>query len=110
MINSNQSVYLRGMGFMYIRFCQPPSDLWAWLEPYLDDEDTVDQRSGGGDELSFGQSCFHRVTRFVAPEMLTKLGWYGTLFLRIPVPIQKDIDEKFCERNRLALESQGYEE
>ncbi|GMR35128.1 hypothetical protein PMAYCL1PPCAC_22528 [Pristionchus mayeri] len=101
MINSNQSVYLRGMGFMYIRFCQPPSDLWAWLEPYLDDEDTVDQRSGGGDELSFGQ---------IAPEMLTKLDWYGTLFLRIPVPIQKDIDEKFCERNRLALESQGYEE
>ncbi|GMT02431.1 hypothetical protein PENTCL1PPCAC_24605, partial [Pristionchus entomophagus] len=26
MINSNQSAYLRGMGFMFIRFCQPPSD------------------------------------------------------------------------------------
>lgn len=20
---------------MYIRFCQPPQDLWAWMEPYL---------------------------------------------------------------------------
>ncbi|KAF8381113.1 hypothetical protein PRIPAC_70255, partial [Pristionchus pacificus] len=101
MINSNQSAYLRGMGFMYIRFCQPPSDLWNWLEPYLDDEDTVDPRSGGGDELTFGQ---------IARMMLTKLDWYGTLFPRIPVPIQKDIDEKFRERNRQLLEQQGYEE
>ncbi|GMT32543.1 hypothetical protein PFISCL1PPCAC_23840 [Pristionchus fissidentatus] len=101
MLNSNQSAYLRGLGFMYIRFCQPPSDLWAWLEPYLDDEDSVDPRSGGGDELTFGQIC---------RMMLTKLDWYGTLFPRIPVPIQKDIDEKFRERNRLMLEEQqGYE-
>lgn len=35
MINSRQSVYLRGLGFMYIRYTQPPSDLWAWMEPYL---------------------------------------------------------------------------
>lgn len=35
MINSRQSVYLRGLGFMYIRYTQPPAYLWAWMEPYL---------------------------------------------------------------------------
>lgn len=35
MINNSDSPYIRGIGFMYIRFCQPPQDLWAWMEPYL---------------------------------------------------------------------------
>lgn len=35
MINSTQSVFIRGVGFLYIRFCQPPTDLLAWMEPYI---------------------------------------------------------------------------
>uniref|UniRef100_A0A1I8ATJ6 Pre-mRNA-splicing factor 38 n=1 Tax=Steinernema glaseri TaxID=37863 RepID=A0A1I8ATJ6_9BILA len=89
MINSTQSVYLRGLGFMYIRFTQPPPDLWAWMEPYFDDDEEIDPRSGGGDKMTIGQML--RTT-------LTKLDWYGTLFPRIPVPIQKEIEQKFRER------------
>ena len=91
-INSRQSVYLRGLGFMYIRYTQPPPDLWAWLEPYLDDEEEIDPRSGGGDKMTIAQ---------VVKQMLTKLDWYSTLFPRIPIPIQKDIDNKIQERARL---------
>ncbi|VDK46088.1 unnamed protein product [Anisakis simplex] len=89
MINNRDSPYIRGIGFMYIRFCQPPTDLWTWMEPYLDDEEQIDPRSGGGDVMSMAQ---------VVKMMLTKLDWYGTLFPRIPVPIQKDIELKFRER------------
>ncbi|CAB3398216.1 unnamed protein product [Caenorhabditis bovis] len=95
MLNSRQSVYIRGLGFMYIRFCQPPTDLWYWFEPYLDDEREIDPRSGGGDCMTFGQ---------MVRSMLNKLDWYGTLFPRIPVPIQKEIDEKFAERKRQLIE------
>lgn len=35
-----------------------------------------------------------------------KLDFYGTLFPRIPVPIQKDMESKFCERAKLY----GYED
>ncbi|KHJ90220.1 PRP38 family protein, partial [Oesophagostomum dentatum] len=94
MINSRVSPYIRGLGFMYIRYTQPPADLWEWFEPYLDDEEEIDPRSGGGDIMTFGQ---------VVRIMLTKLDWYGTLFPRIPVPIQKEIDEKFAERKRAML-------
>nr|VZI29465.1 unnamed protein product [Spirometra erinaceieuropaei] len=31
------SPYIRGLGFMYIRYCLPPEDLWIWYAPYLDD-------------------------------------------------------------------------
>lgn len=57
MLDHVDSPYIRGLGFMYIRlvvshtrvvylqslhytctrYCQPPSDLWDWFEPYLDD-------------------------------------------------------------------------
>uniref|UniRef100_A0A8R1HQS8 Pre-mRNA-splicing factor 38 n=2 Tax=Caenorhabditis japonica TaxID=281687 RepID=A0A8R1HQS8_CAEJA len=94
MLNSRQSVYIRGIGFMYIRYTQPPSDLWYWLEPYLDDESEIDPRSGGGDCMTFGM---------MVRTMINKLDWYGTLFPRIPVPIQKEIDEKFAERKKQQL-------
>ncbi|VDM52501.1 unnamed protein product [Angiostrongylus costaricensis] len=63
-----------------------------------DDEEEIDPRSGGGDVMTFGQ---------VVRIMLTKLDWYGTLFPRIPVPIQKEIDEKFAERKRAILFGEG---
>ncbi len=62
-----------------LRYCQPPADLWDWLEPYLDDDDEVDPKAGGGDRMAVGQ---------MVKLFLTKLDWYGTLFPRIPVPIQ----------------------
>jgi pre-mRNA-splicing factor 38B len=91
MVNSTQSVYLRGMGFIYIRYTQPPADIWAWLSPYLDDEEEIDPRSGGGDLMTIGQLC---------RTFFQKLDWYGTLFPRIPVPIQKDIDQKLRDHGR----------
>ncbi|KAI6244182.1 Ubiquitin carboxyl-terminal hydrolase [Aphelenchoides fujianensis] len=91
MINNEQSVYVRGIGFLYIRFTQPPADLWKWFEPYLDDQEEIDPRSGGGEKMTVGQ---------LLRQMLTKLDWYGTLFPRIPVPIQKEIAQKLKDRTR----------
>uniref|UniRef100_A0A914Z4S6 Pre-mRNA-splicing factor 38 n=1 Tax=Panagrolaimus superbus TaxID=310955 RepID=A0A914Z4S6_9BILA len=91
MVNSTQSVYLRGMGFIYARYTQPPADLWSWLSPYLDDDEEIDPRSGGGDMMTIGQ--FSRT-------LFQKLDWYGTLFPRIPIPIQKDIDQKLRDYGR----------
>ncbi|CAB4042318.1 pre-mRNA-splicing factor 38B-like, partial [Paramuricea clavata] len=39
LINHTDSPYIRGLGFMYIRFSQPPADLWDWYEPFLEDEE-----------------------------------------------------------------------
>jgi pre-mRNA-splicing factor 38B len=39
LMNHADSPYIRGLGFMYVRFTQPPSDLLEWFEDYLDDEE-----------------------------------------------------------------------
>lgn len=33
---------------MYIRYTQPPADLYDWYEDYLQDEEEIDVKAGGG--------------------------------------------------------------
>uniref|UniRef100_T1JA16 Pre-mRNA-splicing factor 38 n=1 Tax=Strigamia maritima TaxID=126957 RepID=T1JA16_STRMM len=85
LITHCDSAYIRALGFMYIRYTQPPQDLWDWFESYLDDDEELDVKAGGGCMMSIGEMLRH---------YLTKLEWYSTLFPRIPVPIQKEIEKK----------------
>ncbi|KAF1743223.1 hypothetical protein MXB_3539 [Myxobolus squamalis] len=39
LFNHCDSPYIRGIGFMFARFCLPPENLWKLFEPYLDDEE-----------------------------------------------------------------------
>uniref|UniRef100_A0A0N4Z164 FERM domain-containing protein n=1 Tax=Parastrongyloides trichosuri TaxID=131310 RepID=A0A0N4Z164_PARTI len=84
-INNEQNTYLRVMGFLYIRYCQPPKDLYDWYEPYLNDKAFVTIKSKNGHDVTIGEILKH---------LLTNLDWYGTLLPRIPVPIQNIIDKK----------------
>lgn len=33
---------------MYLRYTQPPGDLYDWYEDYLQDEEEIDVKAGGG--------------------------------------------------------------
>lgn len=90
LITHCDSPFIRALGFMYVRYTQPPGDLWDWFEPYLDDEEELDVKAGGGQVMTIGEMLRH---------YLTKLEWFSTLFPRIPLPIQKDIDTKLSTRN-----------
>lgn len=76
------SPYIRGLGFMYVRYTQNPADLFNWYCDFLDDEEEIDVKAGGGMVMRIGQMLRH---------WLVRLDWFDTLFPRIPVPIQKDI-------------------
>ncbi|XP_064649181.1 pre-mRNA-splicing factor 38B-like [Lineus longissimus] len=91
LINHKDSAYIRGLGFLYIRYTQPPADLWEWYAPYLDDEEEVDVKAGGGCVLPIGE---------IARQFMVKLEWWSTLFPRIPVPIQKSIENHMRQRNQ----------
>ncbi|KAL0896132.1 hypothetical protein ABMA27_012087 [Loxostege sticticalis] len=91
LLQHTDSPYIRALGFMYIRYTQPPADLFDWYAEYLDDEEEVDPRAGGGGSTTIGA---------LVRQMLIKLDWFSTLFPRIPVPIQKQIEFKLAEHNR----------
>lgn len=89
LINHTDSPYLRGLGFMYIRYTQPPADLWNWYEDYLEDEEELDVKAGGGQIMTIGN---------MLRSFLTKLEWHGTLFPRIPVPIQQKLEKQMSAK------------
>lgn len=91
LLQHTDSPYIRALGFMYIRYTQPPADLFDWYVDYFEDEEEVDPRAGGGASTTIGA---------LVRQMLVKLDWFSTLFPRIPVPIQKQIEQKLAEHNR----------
>ncbi|XP_065093105.1 pre-mRNA-splicing factor 38B-like isoform X2 [Ochlerotatus camptorhynchus] len=48
LLTHGDSPYIRALGFMYLRFTQPPGDLYDWYESYLLDEEEIDVKAGGG--------------------------------------------------------------
>ena len=55
----------------------------------------IDVRAGGGQTSTIGVIVRH---------MVSKLDWHATLFPRIPVPVQKDMEK------RLAAHDQDYKD
>lgn len=98
LIKHKDSPYIRALGLMYLRYTQPPESLWDWLSPYLDDTEEFDAKAGGGQKMTIGQMCRH---------LLVKLEWFSTLFPRIPVPIQKEIETKLREHDQGSWSKNG---
>jgi len=82
MINHTDSPYIRGIGFLYLRFSIPPDQLLEFFEPYFYDEEEVDPKAGGGDPMTIGQ---------MVQNMLEDNIWYGTMFPRIPAKHLQEI-------------------
>jgi len=87
--NYYEHPYIRGLGFLFIRYCIDPKLYWYWFETYLEDEEEIDPKAGGGAPMTIGM--------FVR-SLILRLDWYGTLFPRIPVPVHKDLEKKLTER------------
>ncbi|CAH0558928.1 unnamed protein product [Brassicogethes aeneus] len=84
LITHCDSPYIRGLGFMYIRYTIPPPQLLEWYEPYLEDEEELDVKAGGGQVMTIGS---------MLRQWLVKLEWFSTLFPRIPVHVQQKIQK-----------------
>lgn len=97
LINHCDSPYIRGLGFMFLRYTLPPGSLWDWFEPYMDDEEEIDVKAGGGKSMTIGEMC--RL-------MLTRLEWFDTRFPRIAVNIEKQIR---CQLEERAASNRHYQ-
>jgi len=98
LINHCDSPYIRGLGFMFLRYTLPPGSLWDWFEPYMDDEEEIDVKAGGGKTMTIGEMC--RL-------MLTRLEWFDTRFPRIAVNVEKHIRCQLEERAASQRHYQG---
>ena len=98
MLDYKNNVFVRAIGFLYLRYVVPPTDLWKWYEPYLEDEEEIQPSSDKTINMNIGEYCI---------KLLTEMSYYGTTLPRIPVLTERKIrvlllllDQKKKRRNK----------
>jgi len=87
MLNHADTPYIRGIGFLYLRFSIPPEQLFSWFCDYFNDEEEIYLRQKTG-PTSMG--AFVKL-------LLTEQRFCDIIIPRIPVPIQRDIDKNLSK-------------
>lgn len=82
MLNTRDNPIVRAIGFLYLRYCTPPKDLWGWFEEYLEDEEEIYPSCDKNVKMTIGEYCI---------KLLTDMSYFGTTLNRIPIPIERKI-------------------
>ncbi|KAF9998146.1 hypothetical protein BGZ79_008177 [Entomortierella chlamydospora] len=86
LIDHPHSVYLRGIGFLYLRYVCKPDQLWDWLGAYLEDDQEIILQSGVKPVYStIGKMCY---------TLLHDQKFLGQILPRIPVLVMRDLEAK----------------
>ncbi|KAF9191129.1 PRP38 pre-mRNA processing factor 38 domain-containing protein B [Haplosporangium sp. Z 767] len=86
LIDHPHSVYLRGIGFLYLRYVCKPDQLWDWLGPYLEDDQDIVLQGGVKPVYStIGKMCYM---------LLNDQKFLGQILPRIPVMVMRDLEKK----------------
>jgi len=99
LINHPDSPYIRGIGFLYLRYVCNPKELWSWFEFYIDDEEEIHLSGSKFKPTTIGKFC---------KNILLEQRYFDTLFPRIPVPVMRELRqqiEKHEEEVRQQMES-----
>lgn len=106
-LHAKDNVYIRAIGFLYLRYSCPPSDLYKWFEEFLEDETEICPSSDKDIKMTIGEYCI---------KLLTDMQYYGTTLPRIPVLIERKIkvqlllleEKQRRRRNNLKFEEKGF--
>lgn len=82
LLDTDDSPYVRCMGLLFLRYCCPPKDLWAYFEPFLENEEEFAPSPDEDLKMTMGEFCI---------KLLTDMQYFGTTLPRIPVPIERKI-------------------
>lgn len=92
------SPYIRGIGFLYLRYAGPPDQIWRWIEPYLyDDEELVVEAAG----KRGGRDSTKTVGEFVR-NLFNSRDFHGTPLPRFPIQMEREIQVKLLQAEKVA--------
>ena len=117
------SPYIRAIGFLYVRYAGPPSQVWNWIQPYLYDEQELQVEANPHTKAATTTTTtttangspykpIATVGDFVRHVFQTR-DYYGTPLPRFPGPVERDLQvhllqaEKVVERAARHL-AKGY--
>jgi pre-mRNA-splicing factor 38B len=91
MLSNYDSVYVRALALMYLRLCGDFKDLYSWFEPQFEDDEEFATSRGNKGMMKLG---------VFAKKLLTEQKHFTVLLPRIPVLVQKSINESIKEWNK----------
>jgi len=96
------SPYIRGLGFLYLRYAGEPTTIWGWIEPYLYDDEqiTVTATSNKNKGRQGHQPKIKTIGDFVRRLFSSERDYYGTMLPRLPIQVERDLQVKllFAEK------------
>ena len=102
MLDHVDSPYIRGIGFLYLRFAVDPKRIWKLIEPYLYDDEPiiVAAASKKRNAQRHHQQRNETIGDFVRLLFSSDLNFYGTVLPRLPLQSERELQAKllFAER------------
>jgi pre-mRNA-splicing factor 38B len=106
LLGTKDCTNVRAIGLLYLRYTCPPTELWKWYEPYLEDAEEFQPAADKTIRMTVGQFCI---------KLLTDMQYFGTTLPRIPVPIERKMkvllllleEKKKRRRNNLRDQDRG---
>jgi pre-mRNA-splicing factor 38B len=103
LLNHVDSPYIRGIGFLYLRFAGEPKTIWKWIDPYLyDDEPITVTATVNKNKTQRNRQQQNETTigDFVRRLFSSERDYYGTMLPRIPIQVERELQVKllFAER------------
>mmetsp|Transcript_1534 Transcript_1534/g.2835 ORF Transcript_1534/g.2835 Transcript_1534/m.2835 type:complete len:340 (-) Transcript_1534:1306-2325(-) len=93
LLDHPDSPYIRGIGFLYLRYVGDPQTVYEWIEPYLYDEEPITVAANAHKNNQRRQQEPETVGDLVR-RLFSQRDYYGTMLPRLPIHIERDIQVK----------------
>lgn len=100
MLNYEGFPAIRAIGFIYLRYTCPPSDLWKWFEEYLEDDEEISPSADQSIKMTIGQYCKLLLTEMVRDTkifMYVLIELFSLLLLFRIILVKHSYQESLCQ-------------
>jgi len=87
LLRHKDSVYIRALGFLYLRCVTDSKGLWHWFQPFLSDPTPLQAAQQDPEPTTLGAWL---------RGLLASNDYFGTKLKRIPIPVQRDYELKLA--------------
>lgn len=91
LLDHPDSPYIRGIGFLYLRYVCDPKVVWSWIEPYINDDEPLTVAANAQKNQSQRDRHPQTIGDYVKKLFSSERNYYGTMLPRLPTQIERDI-------------------